>query len=104
MSSFTPGPWEVTDDHPKRACLRVRVAGEYAEVASIYDAPEEKSSQDDDDVWRNDPVRIANARLIAAAPELLNALQVAHDLSLDGEHFAARACMLNAIDKATGAQ
>ena len=35
--------------------------------------------------------------------DLIEAMRVAHDMSLDDEHFAARQHLLNAIAKATGA-
>lgn len=63
MSDFkgTPGPWKVVDDHPDRAVL------------DIYNC-------DDGDtfvcVYTVDKFADHNANLIAAAPELLEALQL----------------------------
>lgn len=56
--SFTPGPWRIDS----RRSLRV-VAGDDDTVASVGSQP---SLQDD---W------VANARLIASAPDMLKALE-----------------------------
>ena len=104
-AKHTPGPWFMVDDHAHRACLHIRTgAGEFdSDVASVYEAPGEPGQQDEDGKWQNDPVRIANARLIAAAPELLANLQFAVKLmrpifggSAQVEH------MESVIAKATG--
>lgn len=69
-AKHTPGPWEFGPNHSSTGLagqLVVRPAGEFpngewvADVGSMYDDHRE-----------------ANARLIAAAPELLEALLVAH--------------------------
>jgi hypothetical protein len=57
----TPGPWEVDG-------LYVRANGEYICDIKLAD---------------DDPNVIANARLIAAAPELLAALKCAHSALMD---------------------
>ena len=61
LSGFAPGPWKVnpTDDTTVITHDRNMVA----EIDGDYNEP---------DLW---PVMEANARLIAAAPELLEALQ-----------------------------
>jgi hypothetical protein len=67
----TPGPWEIFQDHPDadtaRALAYIRPAGQECynyglEIASVYLIDQE-------------PAQLANARLIAAAPELLAILQ-----------------------------
>ena len=99
MSKHTPGPWfiwqelamqregcdpeEITDelfydsDHsiyagtPKE-CTRGRLKGHTAHICDV-DADNYDFDDDDEDVSR--ATALANARLIAAAPELLAALQ-----------------------------
>ncbi len=64
QSSFTPGPWEA-----------VIQPGCHAVIASLSGGPKAvaiigNNTPDDG----NEPMRFANARLIAAAPEMLDAL------------------------------
>jgi hypothetical protein len=93
MSKHTPGPWVVDP----RAKLRVFAANK-ATVASAGCTDTERSS------WE------ANARLIAAAPELLEALQLMLDAHLDTSgtdgplQMAAKDAADAAIAKATGEQ
>lgn len=94
MSKHTPGPWRVVED---RAPSSLEV---YAGKTAIAEC------------WRRADVEteIANARLIASAPELLASLQLMVDRFLDTEGSygawendaleAARA----AIAKATGGE
>lgn len=68
MSAHTPGPWSITDDHPTRATLHIdqeRNAG-YGDVAVVYR------------VGVDDARHEADARLIAASPDLLEALRSLH--------------------------
>jgi len=63
--THTPAPWLVFDIHPDKACLYVAPDGVNpicSDVATIY---------------RSNENAIADARLIAAAPELLEALEKA---------------------------
>lgn len=85
----TPGPWRVLDKHPDRSCLNIGCGqGEafngktyYPELAAIYSAPGDLNAwPKDNDKHRNDPERIANAHLMAAAPELLSALKACVNL------------------------
>ena len=64
MSGFTPGPWEVgpVDDTVVTHLGADGVRYEIAAIDGDYNQPDE---------W---PVMEANARLIAAAPDLLEAL------------------------------
>jgi hypothetical protein len=73
-AKHTPGPWRFIDDHPSRACLKV-LAGDSEDLASLYFAPSDLNEPDEDGIWRGDDERVANARLMAAAPELLAALR-----------------------------
>lgn len=67
--AFTPGPWKVRDDRADELLAGAEPSGwvsieakEYQTVASAYNRGYETNK--------------ANARLIAAAPELLEALKV----------------------------
>lgn len=69
MSAYTPGPW--TWDEPSNwhgLSARVYVPEPYGVVAKV---PIE--------AWRPRSIGKANARLIAAAPELLEALKEAYE-------------------------
>jgi len=78
-TEHTPGPWAVSDEHPKRSVLEV-ITGHHV-IASLHNAPEANGSgycegkKDADGIWRDDYVRQANARLIAAAPDMKSALE-----------------------------
>ena len=92
MNKHTPGPWMVVDDHPDKACYYIQEKNHLDEIAAIYRYE------------RNPCDTLADARLIAAAPELLEAVQYALDVSAEGLRlgeewqFRARA----AIAKAKG--
>lgn len=95
-SKHTPGPWKWSDQytHPsgKPAWTLLGRHGLYGILTCDQgSAPQDLSDE-------------ANARLIAAAPELLAALQIAvrqnsHDMQMTGEEL--RICAA-AIAKATG--
>lgn len=92
MSKHTPGPWRVVQD-PTNISLQV-----YGQTLALFEC------------WRrsDEQTELANARLVAAAPDLLASLQLMVDRFLDTEGSygawendaleAARA----AIAKATG--
>lgn len=69
-ATHTPGPWKVHDRRPIRACIHVSDQRGY-DIASCYTAPSDNSDPDAEGIYRNDPERMANASLIAAAPDLL---------------------------------
>lgn len=79
-AQHTPGPWVVVDAHPQRSAIDVRPQSKNAKwdysIASLFNAPGEQS-EEVDEIYVNDPIRMANARLIAAAPELLAACEEA---------------------------
>lgn len=87
QAKHTPGPWRVgpVDD------TRVEDASgnEVAQIDGDYNQP---------DTW---PVMEANARLIAAAPDLLEAAMAAESTGLL-EHGGIAAMLRAAIAKATG--
>lgn len=100
MSKHTPGPWKMLDDHPSHACLHIRREGD-KQTWGIYCGPEVAS------VYTSNDNADADARLIAAAPDLLEALTnllVAEKLD-DGDPIlgSARSAAAIAIAKATGA-
>ena len=68
MSKHTPGPWVVFDDHPDKACFHIREDNCFDEIATIYR------------YQCNPRNTLADARLIAAAPDLLEALEELVDL------------------------
>lgn len=74
-AKHTPGPWWVTDSG-------VRDAGGYichTNKAQRYEGQDERYE-------RETAERAANARLIAAAPELLEALSQIRELAYSGRH------------------
>lgn len=84
MSKFTSGPWKfefnsasTNDTH----CIEIRSPLGWLSVASL------QSFTSDDRVFDDREETIANARLIAAAPELLDALEnlVHWNILRDGE-------------------
>jgi hypothetical protein len=92
MSKHTPGPWVFYDDSNDGKTKRIEIAARGKTVARIYHS-----------VPKED---LPNARLIAAAPDLLEALEYmvntcpAIDPSGGDAHTRAR----YAIAKATGEQ
>jgi hypothetical protein len=70
--------WSVVDNHPNRAVLYV-VDKTYYPLAAIFSSPDDES-EEVDGIYQNDEQRVFNARLMAAAPELLAALLLARDM------------------------
>ena len=77
-TKFTPGPWQAVDSHPERSCIHVLDSYGSA-VADCFGAPNERHVKRDG-IWTDDPVRVANSRLLAAAPELLAACNAAETM------------------------
>lgn len=97
MSAFTPGPWKVyrTSDGERIIGIGCAENGEGITDPRFG-------------LWGSGPEREANARLIAAAPDLLAALQAAlpllEELEQDDNTYYAEAVNARvAIAKATGA-
>ncbi|WP_157778785.1 hypothetical protein [Massilia violaceinigra] len=90
-AGHTPGPWFA----------KGRYIGTANHMSYIAECSDENCN------WANTPMSVANARLIAAAPELLAALQaVLHQVKQGPYVFAdsdAYRFALAAVAKATGA-
>ena len=93
MSKHTPGPWMNQNGQIRPTQGKGRTGG-YAPLVKIHG----------DKRTTNDEINTANAHLIAAAPELLDALltmpQGLH--ATDDELWAWQEKARNAIDKALG--
>ncbi len=106
-AKHTPGPWVWSEDHPTNACANVRAkteSGWYEDIATLYgcsdDVPRPSMPEEP---WGDHPIRRANARLIAAAPELLEALKDMVLLSVQlGATDMEVAEAMDAIAKAEG--
>ena len=88
MSKHTPGPWEIKRHFD--SCYRYISAPEHIALAQVVWCVEEEERS---------PVCEANAHLIAAAPDLLEALEIALDCAGDA-WWAEKAEA--AIEKAKG--
>lgn len=71
----TAGPWRFVEDHPTNSAGHVNVADHFQEIAVLY-GPDDVG-QRSDGVWLDHPIRRANGRLIAAAPEMADAILAA---------------------------
>lgn len=91
MSGHTPGPWS----------LRHRPSGPWTVyVPAMSDSGRERFYNG---IWIHQGDNEADARLIAAAPELLEALKLAQDwLSTDDPEWEVRVAVDAAIAKAEG--
>jgi len=98
MTNHTAGPWSLSNPkNPARGYV-VGPPNEYGNVphiASFYENPDSMSAEASD----------ANAQLIAAAPELLEALELANrELELRGITGPAKRKIEEAVNKAKGLQ
>ena len=96
MSKHTPGPWSFYDDSNDGKTNRIEIVGWGKTVARIYHSVPEED--------------LPNARLIAAAPDLLEALKMAQfqienqcDVGVD-EWIACREKARAAIARVEGEQ
>lgn len=92
-TKHTPGPWEVLPGESRKPYLRVRgtCLGRLYKIANVLLGFSTEESK-------------ANARLIAAAPELLEALESIRDLPAHPMRKRAVEIATAAIAKATGEQ
>ena len=102
MNKHTPGPWKFRDDSKffKTNPFSVYVQGGGVHSAAIANMPYRKTIPETE--------ARANARLICASPDLLDALQamldVCYDLEINDETVRAVAMARAAINNATGEQ
>lgn len=84
LEGATPGPWHSENDHPLNACATVfckHANGWKLEIATLYHAPGDKASQDDNGMWGPHTKRDCNARLIALAPDMARIVLAAEELA-----------------------
>ncbi len=104
MSKHTPGPWQVGTKHHHNACQVYAADGQDA-VCMVYDIWHHRNVDE-----CKDCKGMANARLIASAPELLEALKELLRVddewhgSVNSEMAGARQKARKAIAKAEGKQ
>lgn len=100
MSAHTPGPWRIEDSHPDKAAVYIRAPGIISavypqEVAVIYRVFE-----------RDERRYLADANLLAAAPDLLEMLKEVRewhcDNACEAEHTNRCRDMRSAIERAEG--
>lgn len=84
----TPGPWELRPDEMGGLSSLIYPAGEDHPVAAVTAS------------YSGDGMRLANARLIAAAPDLLAALDMARTLLVDIEEYSVDGASIRVIDAA----
>ena len=95
MSEHTPGPWRDWEESIGAVMAPRSNDASWGSRAVALIAQ-----------WPSAEERAANARLIAAAPEMLEALEDARDWCLDddgGDYWPYKA-IIEAIDKATGSE
>jgi hypothetical protein len=79
-TAHTPGPWQFCADHPQNACAYVKDA-DGLEIATVYGGGfDDGAPRAPNGIWGPQPSRDKVARLIAAAPDPLEALQNASGL------------------------
>jgi hypothetical protein len=111
-TKFTKGPWEVLAEEPQKGYLRVRatIPGARYKIANVHAIAHYRDGIDYAELnSREAKETLANARLIAAAPELFEAVSIiagkANDLLFSGELTTdEHSVIFAALAKATGEQ
>jgi hypothetical protein len=102
--SHTPGPWKqgfVADSEKRPVWTAIESGGFSVATVGRYLHNYNKASRPMREI--SDAEALANARLIAAAPELLDALKAVLETDRSGENFDITISMVEAaIAKATG--
>lgn len=102
-NQHTPGPWTIADDNGIDIGIIARKQGKGGQMVAMATV--------DEDVPQDDDERLSNARLIAAAPDLLAACKIAEGAfgalaSVNnlpsGWHMSVVVQLLAAIAKAEG--
>ena len=99
---YTPGPWEF-DPTCFESTIAVTPPESRLVIAEVWPMQSDESSEDETYDIKTDPISIANARLIAAAPELLELcrdLIATHGACFLGKDILKK--MKEVVAKATG--
>lgn len=80
-TKHTPGPWEICEHSWADTGIYTEGGGKRIAGLSIYDEATEKTQSKLEDQM------LANAKLIAAAPDLLKALQELHHYTVNHKHL-----------------
>jgi len=95
VSNYTPGPWEIKPEEAHRDYIRVRgtmLGGTY-KIANVCSMKLEGNGKSINEMAKEAQ---ANARLIAAAPELLDVLRMTSlDLHASDDHGECRCSQCN---------
>ncbi len=105
MSKHTPGPWFI-NDHPydnQPEYILAKTGDSKDDCRDIVNIAIVERNKNVIEGWRSKEEAIANARLIAAAPEMLEALKtVVRYAQKSGDTSLAIGRAMNAIAKAEG--
>lgn len=104
LNKHAPGPWHLEPlQSDQGASIAICGPDDYGVLATIQ--PLNADDEPDIHTAVREPYDDANARLIAAAPELLEALRAMFDAYFIGQHFTATSALGKAhaaISKAEG--